>query len=231
VTEMKDTGHPVAGLIDKPGQTAGRPVTPGRPGALNPDAPVIRRHSQVVRLADYARGAGSRPGDRDEDNHPDVGQACRAMAGYERDHAARHGGDLLHGRIGAQRIACGDTARPHVRQGYLGLLADAQQLQPVAAKKQQRRPRGARPQRRTVKDRWYGQRHRCRGSAGRVVTRVAGPAQRQMNSDAAGDQHDGQARYQPPADRIAAIGITATADNVEGRPVRHKLNVSAVLVA
>jgi hypothetical protein len=50
-----------------------------------------------------------------------------------------------------------------------------------------------------------------------------------MNSDAAGDQHDGQTRKQPPADRIATIGITATADDVEGRPVRHKLNVSAQL--
>ena len=80
-----------------------------------------------------------------------------------------------------------------------------------------------------MKDRRYGQRYRCRGSAGRVVTRVAGPAQRQMNSDAAGDQHDGQARYQPSTDRIAAIGITATMDDVEGRPVRHRLNVSATL--
>ena len=151
------------------------------------------------------------------------------MAGYERDHAARHGGDLLHGRIGTKRIACGDTARPHVCQGYLGPLADAEQLQPVTAEKQQRGPRGARPQRRPVKDRWYGQRHRRRGSAWRVVTRTAGPAQSQMNSDAAGDQHDGQTRKQPPADRIATIGITATADDVEGRPVRHKLNVSAQL--
>ncbi len=82
------------------------------------------------------------------------------MAGYERDHAARDRGDLLHGGIGTKRIACGDTARPYVRQGCLGLLADAEQLQPVAAKKQQRGPRGARPQRRPVKDRRYGQRHR-----------------------------------------------------------------------
>jgi len=160
VTEMKGAGHPVAGLIEKPGRAGGRPVTPRRAGALDPDAAAIRRHSQVVRLPDYARGACSRPGDRDEDNDPDIGQACRAMAGYERDHAARDGGDLLHGRIGTKRIACGDTARPYVRQGYLGLLADAEQLQPVAAEKQQRGPRGARPQRRPVKDRRYGQRHR-----------------------------------------------------------------------
>ena len=151
---------PVTGLIDKPGQTAGRPVTPGQPGALNPDAAMIRRHRHVVRLADYARGAGPRPGDRDEEDHPDIGQACRAVVGYERDHTAGHRGDLLHGGIGTKRIACGDTARPHVRQGDLGLLADAQQLQPVAAEKQQRGARGARPQRRPVKDRRYGQRHR-----------------------------------------------------------------------
>ena len=48
-----------------------------------------------------------------------------------------------------------------------------------------------------------------------------------MNGDAAGDQHEGQARDQPPTDRIAAIRIAATADDVEGRPVRHKLNVPA----
>jgi hypothetical protein len=51
-----------------------------------------------------------------------------------------------------------------------------------------------------------------------------------MNSDAAGDQDHGQARNQPPADWIAAIGITARVDNVEGRPVRHQFNVSATLV-
>jgi hypothetical protein len=52
-----------------------------------------------------------------------------------------------------------------------------------------------------------------------------------MHSDPAGHQHHGQARDQPPTDRIAAIGITATVDHVEGRPVRHRPNVSATLVA
>ena len=68
------------------------------------------------------------------------------MTGYERDHTAGYRGDLLHGGIGTKRIAGGDTARPHVRQGYLGLLMYAQQLQPVTAEKQQRGPRAARPQ-------------------------------------------------------------------------------------
>jgi ketosteroid isomerase-like protein len=48
-----------------------------------------------------------------------------------------------------------------------------------------------------------------------------------MNGEAAGDEQDRQARNQPPTDRIATIGITATADHVKGRPVRHTLNVSA----
>jgi hypothetical protein len=50
-----------------------------------------------------------------------------------------------------------------------------------------------------------------------------------MNRDAAGDQYHGQARNQPATDRIA-IGITATVDDVEGRPIRHQLNVSATLL-
>jgi len=37
---------------------------------------VIRRHRQVVRPADYARGASPRLGDRDEEDSPDIGQAC-----------------------------------------------------------------------------------------------------------------------------------------------------------
>jgi len=151
------------------------------------------------------------------------------MAGYERDHTARHRGDLLHGGIGTKRNACGDTAWPHVRQGGPGPLADTQQAQPVAAEKQQRGARDTRPQRHPVQDRRYGHRHRWRGTAGRVVTRTAGSAQSQMNSDAAGDQHHGQARNKPSTDGIAAIRITATADNVEGRPTRHKVNVSAQL--
>lgn len=81
------------------------------------------------------------------------------MTGYKRGHTTCHGGDLLHGGIGTKRIT-GDTAWPHIRQGGPGPLADAQQPQPVAAEKQQRGPRGARPQRRPVKDRRYGQRHR-----------------------------------------------------------------------
>ena len=168
--------------------------------------------------ADPASPPGSSPGrlragpwpptrDRDEDNHPTSARACRAVAGYERDHTARHRGDLLHGGAGTKRIACGDIAWPHGCQGGLSALTDAQQPQPVAAEEQQRGARGARPQRRPVEDRRYGQRHRCRGTAGRVVPRMAGPAQSQMNGDAAGDQHDGQARNQPPADRIAAIGM------------------------
>jgi hypothetical protein len=60
-----------------------------------------------------------------------------------------------------------------------------------------------------------------------VVPRMARSAQGQVDGDTASDQHDGQARDQPPADRIAAIGITSAVDNVEGRPVRHKLKVSA----
>ena len=151
------------------------------------------------------------------------------MAGYQRDHTAGHRFDLLDGGIGTKRVACGDAAWPHLRQGRPGPRADAQQPQPVAAEKQQRGARGARPQRRALEDPRDGQRHRGRGTARRVVTRTAGSAQGQVDGDAASDQHDGQARNQPSADRIAAIGITATMDNVEGRPVRHRLNVSATL--
>ena len=150
------------------------------------------------------------------------------MAGHERDHTARHRGDLLHGGIGTQRVAGGDTAWPHVRSGRPGPAG--RRSAAAARRRRETAARGARCPAATA-------------SRERSAVRPAPPATR--NRGARGDAGgwtrpgpDGQryraaisatasARDQPPTDRIAAIGITATADNVEGRPVRHQLNVSA----
>jgi len=97
----------MASLIDKPRWATCRPVAPRRPGLLNPDAALVRGHGHVVRPGDDARRAGTRCADRDEKDVTGIGETCCTMAGYERDHAARHRRHLLHRGIRAERVAAG----------------------------------------------------------------------------------------------------------------------------